>query len=121
MRRREVLKCLFDIAEACEAVAEFMAGRSRESYLADRMLRSAVERQLMIVGEALRQAVRLDAGLADAITDTRLVISFRNRLVHGYSLTDHDIVWAITQTSLPQPRREVTELLAGNEPAAPPG
>jgi len=111
MRQREVLKCLFDIAEACEALTEFIAGKSREDYLADRMLRSAVERQFMIIGEALRQALDLDPALANTITETRRIISFRNRLVHGYSLTDHDIVWGILEKDLPTLRREVTSLL----------
>lgn len=111
MRQREVLKCLFDIAEACEALTEFVAGKSREDYLGDRMLRSAAERQFMIIGEALRQALDLDPALANSISETRRIISFRNRLVHGYSLTDHDIVWGVLEKDLPTLRREVANLL----------
>jgi uncharacterized protein with HEPN domain len=73
MRRREVLKCLADIAEACDALAEFVAGKAHEDYLAGRMLRSAVERWFMVVGEALRQALALDPRLADRVSETRRV------------------------------------------------
>lgn len=111
MRRREVLKCLFDIAEACDALAEFVAGRTRDDYVTNRMLRSAVERQFMIIGEALRQALQLDASLADSISETRRIISFGNRLIHGYSLTDHDIVWGVLEKDVPVLRREVAILL----------
>jgi uncharacterized protein with HEPN domain len=120
MRRREVLKCLFDIVEACEAITEFIAGKSHDDYIASRMLRSAVERQLMIVGEALRQALALDPNLTGDIRNTRRIVSFRNRLVHGYSLTDHDIVWGVLETGLPTLQREVTAILedCGREPSS---
>ncbi len=57
MRPRDVRKYLFDMAEACRLIDEFIAGRSFDDYQADAMLRSAVERQLEIVGEALNQAL----------------------------------------------------------------
>ena len=116
MRPREVLKCLFDIAEATDAAMEFVAGSSYDDYVASRMLRSAVERQFMIIGEALRQALSLDPTLANAISETRRIVSFRNRLVHGYSLTDHGIVWGVLEKDLPTLRQEVGSLLESAEP-----
>jgi len=52
---------LWDMLDAARAVSEFVAGRSLEDYLADRMLRGAVERHVEIIGEAARnvsQALR---------------------------------------------------------------
>ena len=46
---------LWDARDSADAIAEFVTGRTLNDYLADRMLRSAVERQFEIVGEALRQ------------------------------------------------------------------
>lgn len=64
MKLPEVRKYLFDIAEACGLIEEFVAGKSFEDYTQDRMLRSAVERQLEIVGEALAGLLRrvIEAG-----------------------------------------------------------
>ncbi len=53
MRPPEALKYLWDVAEACRRVCEFIEGKSIDRYRQDVLLRSAVERQLMIVGEAL--------------------------------------------------------------------
>ena len=118
MRQREVLKCLFDIVEACDALREFSAGKTLEDYLADRLLRSAVERQFMIVGEALRQALQRDPSLAESVTATRRIISFRNRLVHGYSLTDPAIVWGVLEKDVSVLRCEVLAILEeGARPA----
>ena len=51
--RLESRKYLYDIARAAALAMEFIAGKSFADYTADAMLRSAVERQLEIVGEAL--------------------------------------------------------------------
>lgn len=58
MSPRDVRAYLFDIAEACGLVLEFTNGKAAVDYASDPMLRSAVERQLEIVGEALAQALR---------------------------------------------------------------
>ena len=49
---------LLDILAACDLLADFTGGKSFEDYAADALLRSAVERQLEIIGEALRVAVK---------------------------------------------------------------
>jgi uncharacterized protein with HEPN domain len=44
---------LWDARAAADAIAAFVAGRTFEHYKSDLLLRSAVERQFEIVGEAL--------------------------------------------------------------------
>nr|WP_238598751.1 DUF86 domain-containing protein [Saccharothrix sp. ALI-22-I] len=46
---------------------QFSAGKSFTDYESDAMLRSAVERQFEIIGEALNQLRKVDAELASAI------------------------------------------------------
>lgn len=48
-------KLLWDARHAAERVARFTLGKSFADYQADEFLRSAVERQLEIIGEALNQ------------------------------------------------------------------
>jgi len=50
--RLESKKYLYDIARAAASATAFIAGRNFADYTSDLMLRSAVERQLEIVGEA---------------------------------------------------------------------
>jgi uncharacterized protein with HEPN domain len=45
---------LWDMLTAARAVESFVRGRSDAEYVADLMLRSAVERQIEIIGEAAR-------------------------------------------------------------------
>lgn len=116
MKPREVKKYLFDIRRACELLTEFTAGKMLEDYLADPLLRSGVERQFEIIGEALNLALRLDPGLAERITNARRIVAFRNRLIHGYATIAADTVWGVLEGSLPTLLREVEALLEGSGP-----
>lgn len=107
----EVKKYLYDMAEAAELIASFTAGKSFADYQRDAMLRSAVERQFEIVGEALAQMARRDEALAARITEYRRIIAFRNILAHGYTRIDDGTTWDIVESKLPALRREVAALL----------
>lgn len=111
--RLEAKKYLYDMQQAAESVGLFTAGKSFAEYEADAMLRSAVERKLEIVGEALAQLARLDEELASRISEYRRIIAFRNILIHGYDQIDDRLVWDIVETKLPALHRDVAALLEG--------
>jgi uncharacterized protein with HEPN domain len=91
---------LYDIRKAARLIEGFARGRSFEDYMADPMLRSAVERQFEIVGEALNRLSKIDPATAAQIPDHRRVIAFRNVLIHGYATILDDLVWGIVETRL---------------------
>jgi uncharacterized protein with HEPN domain len=92
---------LWDAHRAGEAVLRYVRGRTLDDYRSDDYFRSAVERQLQNVGEAIAQLARLDAETAARIPDMRRIVAFRNVLVHGYALLDHDVVWNVIHEHLP--------------------
>jgi uncharacterized protein with HEPN domain len=112
LRPPEARKYLFDIAEACSLIGRFTAGKSFEDYVADPLLRSAVERQFEIAGEALSRLVQVAPDLMGKITDARRIVAFRNRLIHGYASVADELVWGVVETNLETLRREVAVLLA---------
>ncbi len=57
----EVDKLFVDMLMAAENVARFIEGADLKVYASDILLRSAVERQLFIVGEAMARLARLDS------------------------------------------------------------
>ena len=90
--RREPKAYLWDAREPIDAIVEFTHGATTEDFLQGLMLRSAVERQFGIVGEALSQLARHDQVLAGQIPDLREIVAFRNILIHGYEIVDIDRV-----------------------------
>jgi uncharacterized protein with HEPN domain len=98
MGSHEVNKLLFDASKACDRISRFISGRTLEQFLADDLLRSAVERQFEIIGESLNQALTLDSTLSNNITNLNRIISFRHRLIHGYAHISPEIVWGVALT-----------------------
>jgi len=83
---------LWDVQTAADNIVSFVQGRNFADYLADLMLRSAVERQFEIMGEALNRLSREAPGLAARLPDLRRAIAMRNALIHGYREIDHRTV-----------------------------
>lgn len=110
--RLESAKLLEDIRVAATDALEMAAGKSYEEYLASKQLRYAVERCFEIAGEALTQLNKLDPATAHQITGWRAIIGFRNVLIHGYAIVQHDKTWDIVTSELPALLREVTLLLS---------
>ena len=76
-------KLLWDALQAAGHVARFTHGKTFDDYQGDELLRSGVERQLAIVGEALRQLRRIDPATAGSIAQLSRAVGFRNVLVHA--------------------------------------
>ena len=108
---REPKAYLHDMRQAAALIADFTEGLDFDAYAADAKVRSTVERQFEIIGEALGQLARLDPQTAGRISEHRRIIAFRNILVHGYAGVDDMLVWDMVATRLAGLRREMEELL----------
>ena len=84
--RRDPRSLLWDAREAANAITAMTAAKSYADFDSDIMLRSAVERQFEIAGEALRQLAQNDVALAAKVPDVREIVAFRNILIHGYAV-----------------------------------
>ena len=107
----ETLKYLYDMEQACVLLSSFLVGKTFADYEADPMLRSAVERQLMIVGEALNRLRKIEPEVLATITNSREIIAFRNILVHGYDVIRNEVVWGILDSDLSTLTVDVSTLL----------
>ena len=107
----EVYERLGHALQACGAIAQFTAGKSRDDYLADRLLRSAIERQFEIIGEALNRAAQLDDTLAGQIPELRRIVGMRNRIIHGYDSVDDELLWSAAEKNVPSLAGQLRALL----------
>jgi uncharacterized protein with HEPN domain len=105
-------KLLADALGAIGSAQEFTTGISFDVYLADKMRRSAVERQLEILGEACAQLAKLEPCLIKAVSNLKLAIDLRNRIIHGYDSVDDEIVYLTVTGDLEGLKVELARLLA---------
>ena len=93
-------ECLADILEASRRLAEVVA-QGREHYDNSWVVRSAVERQLEIIGEA---AGNLSGDLVGRRPGwpVQQAKAIRNRIVHDYLGVDPDTVWNTIVESIPE-------------------
>ena len=94
-------KHLEDARHAASLALGFVSGRSLEQYRSDDLLRSAVERQVEVVGEACRRALADAPELRDRIPEAGLAVGMRNRLAHGYDTVDDEVVLDTVTASFP--------------------
>lgn len=102
---------LNDIQTSVELIDGFIQGFDFEAYKKRLLVRSTVERQLMIIGEAVSQLSKLFPEEAAKLGDVSVIVAFRNRLVHGYSAVDNAVVWGVIQDDLPSLRTQVSARL----------
>ena len=97
MRRDELL--LLDMLNATSRIREHLSGLSREEFIASHMATDAVERQILILGEAANR-------VSDAVKDQHpeipwaWLIQTRNFYAHGYSHVEPEGVWNTAQRAV---------------------
>lgn len=91
---------LWDMLEAARRVREYTEGLSLDAYVKDGKTRSAVERQLEILGEAARRVSEIFKQAHPEIPWQRITAQ-RNVLAHEYGEINHFIVWKVVVTNIP--------------------
>ena len=107
----EAKKHLEDILLAAESTLDFTRGKTYDDYCINALLRSGVERQFQIMGEALNRLLRTDPVVAESIENCRRIIAFRNILVHAYDVINDRVVWDVVSQELPELHARVVALL----------
>lgn len=107
-----ICKWLEDIRTASADIVAFVQGRAVADLSGDRLLRLAIERQFITIGEAMTQIARMDPAVAARVGEYRSTIAFRNLLVHRYWLIDDEALWGIIQNDVSRLLAAVTALLA---------
>ena len=104
-------KYRFDILRVIELIEVFVADTPTfDTYHIDLKTRSAVERQLGIISEAVNHLRRVK--LAVELVNTKQMVDFRNHLIPSYDNVNDTIVWAIVHNHLPALKADVQQQLA---------
>ena len=111
----KVKAALFDMLHAANGIQLFMVDKTLQDFNEDLMLRSAVERQFEIIGEAMTRLRKNAPETLERFSEHAGIIGFRNVLIHGYDTLNNEVTWRILQEKLPILIRELEREL--NSPA----
>ena len=100
MSRHDVRKTLQQMLDHAREAVTLAQGKAREDLDNDRTFELALARLLEIIGEAADR-IPTEFQMEHPEIEWAQIISFRNRLIHGYDSIDFDIMWAILQSDLP--------------------
>ena len=101
MSRRDDRLLFQDMLDHARVAIDATRGRHRQDLDSDHIFRAAVERFIEIIGEA---ASRISPGGQQRFPEIPWadIVAMRNRLVHGYTQVDYDVVWSTIQQDLPK-------------------
>ena len=109
---RDLRVYLADIIDACNAILEAVINLDLSAYQSNRLIRSSVEREFIIIGEAIIALARVSPDTFASITKARRIVDFRNQLTHEYQTVDDALVWAIVETDVTVLLQECSQILA---------
>jgi len=92
---------LWDMLQAAERVKDFLKNKTFDDFMADDMLRAAVERNLGIIGEAARR-ISEEFKQEHPEIPWRQIIALRNVLNNEYNDIDYKEIWQVVSFHLPR-------------------
>lgn len=97
---KDDLSNLEDVRIAAHRVGAFIDGVSRDEFLEDDLIQSAVIRQLEIMGEAVK---RLSAEFRAEypLIPWQQIAGLRDRLIHAYNDVNNERIWVIATENVP--------------------
>lgn len=101
---------LLDMLNACEAVITFVRGKTYKDYEGDLLLRSGVERQVEIIGEAARNVSKATRASAPHIPWVG-IITQRHRVTHEYGQLRHETIWKVATVHAPALAERLREII----------
>lgn len=106
---------LDDILDAAESIRRFLGSVSKEEFLGNDLLQSAVLQKLTVIGEA---AARVSESTRSRYPEVnwRSIVGFRNIAVHVYYELDWQVVWETATTQVNVLSTQVAEIIENDFP-----
>jgi uncharacterized protein with HEPN domain len=109
MENKDIAR-LKHMLDSVEAILSFAKGKRKASLDKDRLLRSAILRELEIIGEAANKVSERTKKRFLHLPWKELV-GLRNRLIHAYFDIDHDIIWKTIREYLPSFQKQLEQAI----------
>ena len=109
---RRCLAYLAEVVDACDAVGNYVEGVNLDAYRSTRSLRSAVEREFILIAKAFNSLVQLEPALGQRISHARRIVDLQNHLTYEYYAISDAAVWSLATDEVALVRRECSALIA---------
>lgn len=103
---------LYDVKRAIEEVENYFEGYSMryDVFEKDHLRRSAVERKVEIMGEAINRILKIQHNFP--LPNARAIIDTRNRIIHGYDSVKLEFLWSLVIRHIPNLKKDVEKIIA---------
>lgn len=108
-----MLKYILDIESVIQEIELIKAKTENDFnlFLGDIIFQRAIERDLEIVGEAVKKILALNPEIQ--ITSAKNIIGLRNIIAHAYDAVEPEMLWAIIQKNIPVLAKELESMKNG--------
>lgn len=106
----KVLKYILDIQSVIQEIETVKTKTDNNfvSFESDIILQRAIERDLEIIGEAIRKIIEIDPAIK--ITSAKNIIGLRNIISHAYDSIEPEMIWGIIQNNIPVLAEEIEKI-----------
>ena len=106
----KLLKYILDIESIIEEIESIKQKTHNDfqNFSDDIILQRAVERDLEIIGEAVRKMMAINPSLQ--ITASKNIIGLRNIISHAYDSVEPEMLWGIIQKNIPVLADEIRKI-----------
>lgn len=111
----KILKYLLDIKSIIEEIETIkkLTGGNFDAFKSDIILQRATERDLEIIGEAIRKIIEIEPDIS--ISAAKNIIGLRNIISHSYDSVEPELLWGIIQQNIPVLSLEISNILERKE------
>lgn len=81
-----------------------------EVFEKDFLRRSAVERKVEIMGEAINRILKIDSDFP--LPHAKEIINTRNRVIHGYDSVTPEFLWGLVIKHIPILKQDIEQILS---------
>lgn len=106
----KTLKYILDIESIIKEIEliKQKAKNNFHNFSNDIIFQRAIERDLEIIGEAIRKILEMNPNIQ--ISGTKNIIGLRNIISHAYDSIEPELLWAIIQKNIPVLAEEIRKL-----------
>ena len=107
-----ILTYLQDILDAINELESYFVDYPMqfENFEKDFLRRSATERKIEIMGEAMNRILKINPTFT--LPNTKEIINTRNRVIHGYDSVTPEFLWGLIIKHIPILKKDIEQILS---------